>query len=83
MDERTCTRTCAGIAYYPPSDLLYVTGKMWQRMHTARTRPEPQLGPEHVLRVCNLGIIVPAAHVAPGELQSAAVFSGRRATRIT
>jgi len=44
-----------GIAYHPPSQRLYVTGKKWDYMYQVRLQAAPQLGPQHVAAVCNLG----------------------------
>jgi len=44
-----------GIAYHAPTDRMYVTGKNWDRMYRIRLTAQPELGPEHVASVCNLG----------------------------
>jgi hypothetical protein len=49
-----------GVAYHEPSRRLYVTGKQWDKMYQVRVVPRRELGPEHVLSVCQLG------HVAKG-----------------
>ena len=44
-----------GIAYHEASQRLYVTGKKWDHMYQIKLKPAPQLGPEHVRAVCELG----------------------------
>jgi len=44
-----------GIAYHEQSGRLYLTGKKWDHMYQIRLRSQPQLGPQHVHSVCNLG----------------------------
>lgn len=45
-----------GIAYHPSSRRLYVTGKKWDKMYQVRITSRPELGPQHVLGRCELGL---------------------------
>ena len=45
-----------GIAYHPPTDRLYVTGKMWNTLYQVRIKgEEAQSNPAHVHLHCHLG----------------------------
>ena len=44
-----------GIAFHAPTERMYVTGKQWDKMYRIKVTPQPDVGPEHVVAVCNLG----------------------------
>lgn len=44
-----------GIAYHEETGRLYVTGKQWDKMYHIRVVEQPELGPEHIHKVCSLG----------------------------
>ena len=48
----------SGVEYARETRTLVVTGKEWDRMYHLRAEPAPELGPEHVERVCQLSALV-------------------------